>query len=434
MDDIAFTKTLTFRFIAILVLIVGLAIPLALVLAIVQERRVYHDEVSEGISEEWGPEQNLIGPFLSVQYRDYGSISDVRGDDSNEHTVKTRYFTPTTFDATVLAEHEIRERGLFRKPVLNVSTSIVGSFAIAETEFSTEDVERCAIVLVSTDSKSIRSLSISVNEQALVAEPRLTSQVWASEVLRAPVPLDDCFVSDYQINMESRNTNAQKLALVGDESNLTMTSTWPHPKFVGRQLPDEHSISDNGVNAHWRSIALARGFPSEMSEAEWREISPRFVSGYELFEPVTLYTMVYRAVRYGFLVVGITMMAIFCFDLLLNARFHVIQYAVVGAGLALFYLLLLALAEHLGYLNGYILAAATLSTITTGYAWFSTRNAKLAATIAGLMATIFAALYACLASADYALLIGSLLLVALLIGLMYATRGIGGNAQHTHNH
>ena len=427
MADLNFTDTLIFRFIAVLVMVIGLAIPLALVWSTVEERSRYEYQASREISTEWGYNQTLVGPFLNVQLEEPVKHHESLAADSGDSKVISRYFTPSELTAVVKTSHEVRSRGLSSKPAITTNYQLEGVFSLPDSIVQANEISSCAITLVSTRTRAIRDLSISYNGVKLRAEPQLVSQAWDSEGLQAWMKPEECKSGAFSIALTARGTDYQRMAMVGDESSLTIRSSWPHPKFVGRQLPDSHDITDEGFTATWTSIALARGYPSTLSQEEWIHLSSdKHTVGYELFEPVTIYTVVARAVKYGFLVVGVTLLAIFCFDLMFQTRLHVIQYAVTGAGLALFYLLFLALAEHLGFVVGYSLAALVLTAITTIYTGFSTRNTKLAITVSTLLVTIFSALYACLVSADYALVIGSLMLVALLIGLMYATRGLAG--------
>jgi inner membrane protein len=98
------------------------------------------------------------------------------------------------------------------------------------------------------------------------------------------------------------------------------------------------------------------------------------------------------------------------------------QYLLVGLSLATFYLLLLALSEHIGFAASYALAAAALVVLVTGYIAGATQNRKPAFAIGAALAMTYCALYVILLSEDYALLYGSLLLFVILAVLMLATR------------
>ena len=77
-----------------------------------------------------------------------------------------------------------------------------------------------------------------------------------------------------------------------------------------------------------------------------------------LIDPVNLYDEVNRATKYGFLFIGFTFAALLMFDLIGGVSVPGPAYLLVGAGLVLFFVLLLALAEFLGFLAAYLLAGA----------------------------------------------------------------------------
>jgi inner membrane protein len=98
------------------------------------------------------------------------------------------------------------------------------------------------------------------------------------------------------------------------------------------------------------------------------------------------------------------------------------QYLLVGLSLATFYLLLLALSEHLGFAVSYAVAAAALVALIATYIAGATNNRKAAWSMGAALAACYGVLYVILLSEDYALLFGSLLLFVILAGLMLATR------------
>ena len=425
----SFTETLTFRFIAVLILIIGLTIPTVLVSVIVSERMAYQQNVALEISRDWGSTAVVTGPFLALTKSEKSSSNSANPIVGNVSSSQTTYYSPIEFKANVTSEHEIRSRGIFTAPVYTAHYELKGNFQGIQTKQPSNDgdttvMSACNLVFLVNDTRSIRSATVDYDGNNLPLDVGALDN--HSIGLKANIPVDDCAASTYSISLKLLGSRRQLISLIGATSSVEVRSSWPHPKFVGRSLPDSHTITESGFVAEWNSIALASGFPMSFDETNLTNFRNGSEVGFEFFEPASFYQKVSRAVKYGFLAIGLTMMAIFCADLIANARFHLIQYAVVGAGLALFFLLLLALAEHLGYLGGYLVAAGTLTTLITGYTWFSLRKQSLSWIVGLLMVGIYTALYLCISSADYALLIGAGLLVILLIGLMYATRGLAG--------
>jgi inner membrane protein len=98
------------------------------------------------------------------------------------------------------------------------------------------------------------------------------------------------------------------------------------------------------------------------------------------------------------------------------------QYLLVGLALATFYLLLLALSEHISFGIAYAIAAGALVALITMYIAGATTNPRSAWGIGAALSASYAALYVILVSDDNALLYGSLLLFAILATLMLSTR------------
>ena len=148
-----------------------------------------------------------------------------------------------------------------------------------------------------------------------------------------------------------------------------------------------------------------------------------------LIQPVDPYSQVDRATKYGFLFIGFTFLALLMFDVIGGARVSAVEYLLMGVALVLFFVLLLALAEVIGFTPAYILASAAIAGLNTAYSAAVLKSWRRAALIGGLLVGLYAILYVLLSLEAYSLLIGSLLLFAALAGVMYATRRIDWGAR-----
>jgi inner membrane protein len=109
-------------------------------------------------------------------------------------------------------------------------------------------------------------------------------------------------------------------------------------------------------------------------------------------------------------------------------RVSAVEYLLMGAALVLFFVLLLAFAEVIGFTLAYILASAAIAGLNTAYAAAVLKSWRRAYFIGGLLVALYAVLYILLSLEAYSLLIGSLLLFAALAGVMYGTRRIDWSA------
>ena len=205
-----------------------------------------------------------------------------------------------------------------------------------------------------------------------------------------------------------------------------MQSTWPHPSFDGGLLPDVRATSRaDGFTASWTARDLARGFPGVMriSSTDDDYFEDKDL-GFSVFEPVDLYSSVERSIKYGMLFVVLTLVSVLCLELSTGMRFHFVQYGVTSVALVLFFLTLLALAEHIGFTWGYVVAAVVLTGMIGWYAYGSTGNRRLAVAAFGSLAVLYAGLYALLRLESVALLVGTVVLLAALAMIMRVTRGL----------
>jgi len=89
---------------------------------------------------------------------------------------------------------------------------------------------------------------------------------------------------------------------------------------------------------------------------------------------------------------------------------------------------LLATSEHLNFGVSYILATALIVGLLGAYTWGMTmrqhNQRALTATIVGVLLGLYITLFVLLQLEDYALLMGTLLLLIGLAALMYATRNL----------
>jgi inner membrane protein len=228
-----------------------------------------------------------------------------------------------------------------------------------------------------------------------------------------------------QIGLKLAGTEALQLLPLARSTAVTMRAPWREPSFVGAALPLEHSIDANGFSARWHLLDLNRSFGQHWTDADdMRAALQASTFGVQLYQPVDVYQRNVRAGKYGLLFIAMTFVTFFLFEVLKRLRVHPLQYLLVGAALATFYVVLLALSEQIGFGLAYALAAAALVLIVGGYATAVLRARRAGLLLGGVLALIYALLYGLIAADEYALLIGALVLLAMVALLMYLTRRI----------
>ena len=112
------------------------------------------------------------------------------------------------------------------------------------------------------------------------------------------------------------------------------------------------------------------------------------------------------------------------FELLNGLRIHPMQYLMVGFAMCLFFQLLLAFSEHVGFVTAYLVAAAATVTTITLYSSTVLRTRRRAAVLGTSLAGLYGVLFVLVQLQTYTLVVGSVALFAVLVAFMYLTRGL----------
>jgi inner membrane protein len=139
---------------------------------------------------------------------------------------------------------------------------------------------------------------------------------------------------------------------------------------------------------------------------------------------VSLYTLGDRATKYGLLFIALTFVGVAAIEVLRRVRVHPVQYLLVGCAMAVFFLLLVSLGEHVPFAIAYLAASAACTTMLGFYGRFVLRGRRAGLAFGAAIATLYGVLYVLLQLEQTALLLGSLLLFAVIAALMVATRRI----------
>ena len=415
-------RSISWRFVVVGAVIVASVIPLQLVSCTVDDREWYRDKAIRDIAAAWGGQQRIAGPIMVIP------IDASESEGGEERYV---WVMPKQVDVVVATHHELRQRGMFEMPVFSADITAEGAFAPLDLEglrsrFGALRLDLASLVMGISDPRGIRDATLAWREGQV---PLSATSDHGSGPMQGGLvgTLADAaqLGGTFSLKIDLRGTQRFSVVPVGDGSTIAMQSTWPHPSFDGGLLPNTRDITADGFTASWTARDLARGFPSVMkiSSTDDDYFEDKDL-GFTVFEPVDLYSSVERSIKYGVLFVVLTLVSVLCLELSIGIRFHFVQYCVTSVALVLFFLTLLALAEHVGFTLGYVAAAVVLTGMIGWYVHGSTGNRRLAATSFGSLAVLYAGLYTLLRLEDFALLVGAVVLLAALGMLMRVTRGL----------
>jgi inner membrane protein len=421
------------RFLAVAAVATTLLLPLQLVRDKIAERRDRADAVHRAFAAETSGPQVIAGPFLALTceetYVDERTVHQPNGKpltvrETRQRPCAIRLVMPSDLRIEASLPVEQRHRGIYPIRLFRAALALSGAFELPPHPAEGQAWKDAYLVLGVSDVRGIKGAAgASVGKRTFPFVPGpFDARVAAG--LHAPLGRYDELEKKpaFHAALELLGTGRLEIAPLGSRTEVRMESTWRHPSFIGAYSPDRREIRPAGFSAAWRVSDLSTGgnaFWAEQAAAGKLFSSARLL-GVALSDPVNAYSMAFRATEYGFLFVLLTFAAFSLVELVWGVRLHPVQYALTGLALAVFFLLLVSLSEHLRFGLAYLVAAGACVGLL---AWYL-RHALAGVLFAGL----YGALFVLLQSEDHALLLGSLLVFAALAAVMLLTRKLDWTA------
>lgn len=444
------TKKIVFLF----VLTILLLIPLKLIGNLINDRGSLYNQTIINIGNEWGKSQKIIAPVITISYKDTGINSkDSVSNASNTKAVavvpveKKFAILPEELNATIEMKDEVRQRGIYNATVYNANVKLKGYFSAKDFP---EDKKVLGCVSIGlTDTKALIKINkFKIGDMDLeamsgtMAAPLITNGISGqlgpehnNTMNKEKIP--------FEIDIDFRGSRDISILPLGKKNHFEIKSNWKSPSFSG-VLPTERTIDENGFSAVWEVSNLIRNYP-QIIDVNNDQFSDFYQDGvvyneYDettyfdnnddgntivkvaLFDSVTSYTQIYRACNYGILFIGMSLVVVFIFEVVSKKAAHYVQYGVVGFSLVIFYLLLLSLSEHIGFEWSYLISSLAIVIPNSLYITSMTSSKKFGIGMFIFLSGIYAILFSILRMEQYALLTGSLLILAVLYAVMYLTK------------
>jgi len=415
-----------------------LLIPLGLLDSLVAERQARGQEVADEIARSSSGPQQVVGPLLLVEAlrlserRRVVTEGGLMRQETEQASETVHYLvSPSRLAINSRLRIEQRGRSLFTVPLFHGALKMAGEFRhlppAMEGEGRLEPV-RAWMVLGLGDNRGVRAMALKVDGRPVNAEPG-TRVGWLPEGLHAPVPLSALEgPMAFEVALDLTGTQSLAWLPVGSETTVTAAADWPHPGFEGRHLPQASTLRDDGFSANWVVSKLSSRVQQVIAACPPLAMDCDGLAesgfGVRLVEPVDRYLMTDRAMKYALLFLALVFGAVFLVEALSSRPVHAVQYGLTGLALAMFYLLLLSLSEHIGFGPAYALAAVACSGLLGYYLAGVLGGAKQGLGFGAGLAGLYGLLYSLLRSEDYALLVGAGVLFAALATVMTLTRRV----------
>ena len=403
-----------------------LLVPLILVSNLTGERASYREEVESTLRQSTSGPQQLVGPLIAIPVTEI--FYKFEDDKKVEHKRSYLHFLlPESLVINGNQQVESRSIGIYDGQIWHSDLKIQAQYntdKLAQLKGETLTLGQPFIVVGVGDARGIGAVKVSpLNGEMLTVEP---GSGVAAQLPGIHIPLSNKSLESKNIalemNLNLNGTGSFSVVPVGRNSQLTLTSNWPHPGFTGDYLPVKREISASGFQAHWQSSWFANnleGLFSEKALPEWRTI-PAF--SVMVATPADQYQLTDRALKYAILLITLTFLAFFVYETLTDLRLHPMQYLLVGLSLVLFYLVLLAFSEHVGFTPAWIIASLVGALMNGIYLQAVLKGWRRSMTFVIALLGLDGVMWFLLRSEDSALLLGSGVLALALFAVMFLTR------------
>lgn len=408
--------------------VVLLSLPLMMVRELINERADYRSEVVDAIEQSTSGSQKLAGPLIAIP------ITETLTRMENQKEVNYQrswvyYWLPESLAVTGKQTVESRRVGIYSGQVWHNALQIKASFdplRLAALRKTNIVLGQPRLVVSVGDARGIGAIHApEVNSNVLSVEPGLgISGDGAGIHMPMPALAEDNKPLEIAFSLDLNGTGEFSLVPIGRNSELQLTSNWPHPGFLGSFLPTQREVSAAGYRAHWQSSWFANDMGSYFKddmEIPWSRL-PAFSA--DVMSLADQYQLTDRATKYAILLIGLTFMAFFVFESLTRRPLHPMQYLLVGLSLVLFYLVLLALSEHVGFTAAWLAASLSGAVMNGVYLQAVLRGWRNSLLFVAALLLLDGVMWFLLHSEDSALLLGTGVLVLALSVLMFLTRRV----------
>ena len=453
---------------------------LGLIEDVVRDRLRYRSITAQSVAESLAGPQTLMGPMIHSACVESWDEEVGKGDE-RRMVEKRREFIltamPEQLKLTTGAAMEERARGLHKVNTYNLKANVTaqwGSLASLLPQSSMKNSRmHCGapiVMMAVGDARGIRTAQVTMGSQALALKPGTFHPTY-SRGLHAVLPESVRGKADgLTATLDLELVGTERLAIVplGGNTEVLMTSSWPHPSFAGRFLPSEREVKKTGFSAQWRLSSLATTAQADIANGKRICLGADEGGDYAhsgatpgdcadsfsvaFIDPVNPYSLSDRATKYGVLFIALTFVAVGLFELMANdphapplrgslppegaafsswggpatkkLRVHPVQYLLVGSALCSFFLLLVSLSEHLPFGISYAVAASACVLLLAYYASHMLGGLTRGIPLGAGIALLYGLLYVLLQLEQTALVVGAIALFLVLAAVMVLTRKV----------
>ena len=433
------SKTFGFKIFTILILGLLLLIPMTFINSVVRDRKNYKNEAVSSIIEPIGGVANIEGLIMAIPYMKKVVYE-------KEITYKREYifYMPNSYNISGDVEINLLKRGIFKVPILNSTLNIKGKFDKYNSDLYNLDENDSTILF----DEAIMIFGIG-NKKNLLKLPKIIANgneeleyyqktikmnlQMFSNIFLFNISRDKIFNGfEFETSIDIQGGNSLIINPMAADNYFNISSKWSDPSFTGGFIPTKREVSKNGFNAEWNIASFNTSYNKYWTSEEYDENNIYEFENKRNENNVIIsflllndnYQKILRSVKYAILFIFIPFFVLFLCEVISKKRIHPVQYILIGISNAIFYLLILAISEHINFNVSYLISAIMVILLTSTYIGYIIKSKKYILSMAIVEILIYIFLFGILQLTDYALLMGTLGLFIVIAAGMYFSRNV----------
>ena len=404
------------------------------IMSIVYERERLSEETQLEVSESWSGSQTFVGPVLCVPVSESGKAG----------IYTCLYVFPEHMNVEATVKNENLHRGIFDSSVYNAAVNVEGTFNLKDMVERTFDVdsqkslwidwEHGQVITAIADAKGLEEgIQITLNDSSIILDEHFNKYGCKELNSIFGYPYEEvCELANlkgmlkkevkFSLKTNLKGSGELHFAPIGKDSKVTMHGNSTDPSFMGMTLPSTREITEDGFTATWKVNNISRKADDQVFYSKDTSMSFDTV-GTKFLVRGGQYTQTNRALKYAFLVIFLSLVAVFFGEMSVGSEINALNYLLIGAALVLFYLMLLSLAEWIGFGLAYIASAVLILGMVALYLNAIVHDKKTVTAICLFIGLVDVFIYILLNIADMALLVGTFgLFIVLGIAMFFSLR------------
>lgn len=470
------TRSVGLKFLLVCILAVLMALPAFAIFGLIYDRTSRADEAVREVGQRYGGRQTFTGPILAAPFRQVIAAPPASPDNPRpQATLRNGWYIvfAKTGQGEAQIATDVKSRGsggLFKVRTYTADVSFTGAFDLtgepsALPEGATIDWTKAVVLVGVSDPRGAAApaeLRIGTDRTVPLEPGSAYADVFGSfastATYNAATPAPDgaqwlvaqagAFAhpgATFDLGAKLKFTGVETVSLIAfaRDTELRIAGNWKDVGYYGAFPPKGEIDGAQPANASPAQPAAQSDTQpaAKMFEARWTvpfiarnlaESGDATTLGnlanlnvqVKLIDPANPYQSVTRALKYALMFLGVVFLAYFLMEATSDRRMHPAQYILVGLAQLIFYLLLLSIAERVGFDLAFLLAAGATVTLIGGYAGavFQSRRRGVLAFFA--FALLYALIYMLMRLEDYALLAGSIAAFVTIAAVMWFTRNL----------